>query len=56
MAIQKYESRIACAGTVEWKRTVTKFAGQHGIAVQFMGERMQYALRLLQRLVNPRQR
>jgi hypothetical protein len=56
MAIQKYGSRIACAGTVEWKRMVTKVAAQHGIAVQFTDEEMQHALHLLQRLANPRQR
>jgi hypothetical protein len=56
MAIQKYGSRIACTGTVEWKRMVTKVAAQHGISVQFTDPEMQYALRLLQRLVNPRQR
>jgi hypothetical protein len=56
MAIQKYGSRIACAGTVEWKRMVTKVAAQHGISVQFTDQEMQHALRLLQRLANPRQR
>ncbi len=55
MAIQKYGSRIACTGTVEWKRMVTKTAAQHGIAVQFTDAEMQHALRLLQRLTNPRQ-
>ena len=56
MAIQKYGSRIACTGTVEWKRMVTKTAARRGIAVQFTDEEMQHALRLLQRLANPRQR
>jgi hypothetical protein len=56
MAIQKYGSRIACTGTIEWKRMVTKVAAQHGIAVQFTDEEMQHALHLLQRLANPRQR
>ena len=56
MAVQKYGSRIACTGTVEWKRMDTKVAAQHGIAVQFTDEEMQHALRLLQRLANPRQR
>jgi hypothetical protein len=56
MAIQKYGSRIACTGTVEWKRMVTKTAAQHGISVQFTDEEMQHALRLQQRLANPRQR
>jgi len=56
MAVQKYGSRIACTGTVEWKRMVTKTAAQHGILVQFTDPEMQYALRLQQRLKNPRQR
>jgi hypothetical protein len=56
MAIQKFGPRIACAGTVEWKRMVTKVAAKHGIAVQFTDPEMQQALRLLQRLANPRQR
>ena len=56
MAIQKYGSRIACTGTVEWKRMVTKTAAQHGISVQFTDLEMQHALHLLQRLANPRQR
>jgi len=56
MAIQKYGSRIACTGSVEWKRMVTKAAAQHGISVQFTDPEMQHALRLLQRLANPRQR
>jgi hypothetical protein len=56
MAIQKYGSRIAYAGSVEWKRMVTKTAAQHGISVQFTDPEMQHALHLLQRLANPRQR
>ena len=56
MAIQKFGSRIACDGTVEWKRMVTKIAAQHGISVQFTDPEMQHALHLLQRLANPRQR
>jgi hypothetical protein len=56
MAIQKYGSRIACTGTVEWKRMVSKVAAQHGISVQFTDPEMQHALRVLQRLANPRQR
>jgi hypothetical protein len=56
MAVQKYGSRIACDGSVEWKRMVTKVAAQQGISVQFTDPEMQYALRLLQRLANPRQR
>ena len=56
MAIQKYGSRIACTGTVEWKRMVTKTAAKHGLSVQFTDPEMQHALHLLQRLANPRQR
>ncbi len=56
MAVQKYGSRIACDGSVEWKRMVVKTAAQHGIAVQFTDPEMQYAMRFLQRLANPRQR
>ena len=56
MAIQKYGSRIACTGTVEWKRMVTKIAAQHGIAVQFTDPEMQHALRLKQQMANPRHR
>ena len=56
MAVQKYGPRIACTGTVEWKRMVTKTAAQHGISVQFTDPEMQHALRLQQRLANPRQR
>ena len=54
MAIQKYGTRIACTGTVEWKRMVTKTAAQHGLSVQFTDPEMQYAMRLLQRLAHPR--
>jgi hypothetical protein len=50
MAVQKYGSRIACDGSVEWKRMVTKVAAQQGISVQFTDPEMQHALRLLQRL------
>jgi hypothetical protein len=56
MAVQKYGSRIACTGTVEWKRMVTKTAARHGISVQFTDPEMQYALHLQKRLANPRQR
>jgi hypothetical protein len=56
MAIQKYGSRIACTGTVEWKRMVTKTGAQHSISVQFTDEEMHHALRLQQRLANPLQR
>jgi hypothetical protein len=54
MAIQKFGPRIACDGSVEWKRMVTKIAAQHGISVQFTDPEMQHALRLLQRLAHPR--
>jgi hypothetical protein len=56
MAIQKYGTNIACNGTVEWKRMVTKTAVRNGVAVQFTDAEMQHALRILQRLKNPRQR
>ena len=56
MAIQKYGPRIACTGTVEWKRMVTKTAAQHGISVEFTDPEMQHALRLQQRRANPFQR
>jgi hypothetical protein len=56
MAIQKFGSRIACTGTVEWKQMVTKTAAKHGISVQFTDPEMQHALHFLQRLANPRQR
>jgi hypothetical protein len=56
MAIQKFGPRIACHGTVEWKRMVTKIAAQHGISVQFTDPEMQHAMHFLQRLANPRQR
>ena len=56
MAVQKYGSRIACDGSVEWKRMVTKVAAQQGISVQFTDPEMLHALRFLQRLANPRQR
>jgi hypothetical protein len=56
MAVQKYGSRIACDGNVEWKRMVTKVAAQQGISVQFTDPEMQRALHILQRLANPRPR
>ncbi|MGA9127343.1 MAG: TraI/MobA(P) family conjugative relaxase [Terracidiphilus sp.] len=56
MAIQKFGPRIACNGSVEWKRMVTKIAAQHGISVKFTDPEMQHALHFLQRLANPRQR
>ena len=56
MAVQKYGSRIACAGSDEWKWMVTMCAIKHGIFAQFTDPEMQYALRLQQRLANPLQR
>jgi hypothetical protein len=56
MAIQKFGPRIACDGSVEWKRMVTKVAAQQGVSVQFTDPEMQHALHFLQRLANPRQR
>jgi hypothetical protein len=56
MAIQKFGPRIACDGSVEWKRMVTKVAAQQGISVHFTDPEMLGALRLLQRLENPRHR
>jgi len=56
IAIQKFGPHIACDGSVEWKRMVTKIATQHGISVQFTDPEMQHAMHLLQRLANPRQR
>jgi hypothetical protein len=56
MAVQKFGPQIACDGSVEWKRMVTKVAAKQGISVQFTDAEMQHALRLLQRLANPRQR
>jgi hypothetical protein len=56
MAIQKFGPRIACDGSVEWKRMATKIAAQHGTSVQFTDPEMQRALHILQRLANPRQR
>ncbi len=52
MAIQKYGSRIACTGTGEWKRMVTKTAVQHGIFVQFTNPEMQTTHGLEQRNAN----
>ena len=56
MAVQKYGSRIACTGSIQWKRMVIKTAVEHGISLEFTDPEMQYALRLQQRLTNPRQR
>jgi hypothetical protein len=56
MATQKFGPRIACDGSVEWKRMVTKTAAQHGMSVQFTDEEMQHALRLQRQMANPRHR
>ena len=56
MAVQKYGPRIACDGSVEWKRMVTKVAARHGISVQFTDPEMQHAMHILQRLAIPRPR
>jgi hypothetical protein len=56
MAIQKYGSRIACTGTVEWKRMVVKTAAKHCVTAQFTEPEMQHAMRLQQQMANPHQR
>jgi len=56
MAVQKYGPRIACTGTIDWKRMVVKTAARHGIFVQFTDPVMQNTLGLLQRVSNPLQR
>ena len=56
MAIQKYGPRIACTGSIEWRRMVITTAAHHRISVEFTDPEMQHALRLQQRLPNPRQR
>ena len=56
MAIQKYGSRIACTGTVEWKRMVVKPAAKHCVTAQFTEPEMQHAMRLQQQMANPHQR
>jgi hypothetical protein len=56
MAVQKYGPRIACTGSIEWKRMVAKTAARHGISVEFTDPEMQYALRMQQQLANPLQR
>jgi hypothetical protein len=53
MAVQKYGSRIACAGTIEWKRMVTMIAVKHGIFVQFTDQEMQGASHQQQLFANP---
>jgi hypothetical protein len=55
MAIQKYGPRIACTGTVEWKRMVTMCAVKHGIYAQFTDPEMQGALHQEQLFANPLQ-
>jgi len=56
MAIQKYGSRIASTGTVEWKRMVVKTAAKHCVTAQFTEPEMQHAMRLQQQMANPHQR
>jgi hypothetical protein len=56
MAVQKYGPRIACTGTVEWKRIVTKTAARYGIHVQFTDPVMQNTLGLLRRSAYQQQR
>jgi hypothetical protein len=56
MAVQKYGPHIACTGSMDWKRMVTKTAAQHGLSVEFTDPEMQHALRLQQRLANLPQR
>jgi hypothetical protein len=55
MAVQKYGPRIACTGTVEWKRMVTMCAVKHGIYAQFTDPEMQGAFYQEQLLANPLQ-
>jgi len=55
MAVQKYGSRIACAGTEEWRRMVTMCAVKHGIFAQFTDPEMQGALHQQQLFANPLQ-
>jgi hypothetical protein len=56
MAVQKYGPHIACTGSMDWKRMVTKTAAQHGLSVELTDPEMQHALRLQQRLANLPQR
>jgi len=56
MAVQKYGSRIACTGSDNWKRMVTKTASRHGISVEFTDPVMQNTLGLLRRSVYQQQR
>ena len=55
MAVQKYGSRIACAGTEVWRRMVTMCAVKHGIFAQFTDPEMQGALHQQQLFANPLQ-
>ena len=55
MAIQKFGPRIACEGSVEWKRMVTMTAVKHGIFAQFTDPDMQGALHQQQLFANPLQ-
>jgi hypothetical protein len=55
MAVQKYGSRIACSGGVDWKRQVVKASVQNGIFVEFTDPEMRDALRQHQLVANPLQ-
>jgi hypothetical protein len=55
MAVQKYGSRIACTGTVEWKRMVSMCAIKHGIFAQFTDPEMQGADNQQHRRADPLQ-
>jgi hypothetical protein len=55
MAVQKYGSRIACAGGDDWKRQVVKVAVQNGIFVEFTDPEMRDALHQHQLVANPLQ-
>jgi hypothetical protein len=55
MAVQKYGAQIACTGTDQWKRAVTRAAVQYGIFVQFTDLEMQNALDWEKQTANPLQ-
>ena len=55
MAVRKCGSRIACAGTDEWKRAVARAAVQYGIFVEFTDPDMQHALDSERQMANPLQ-
>jgi len=55
MAVRKYGSRIACAGTDQWKQAVARAAVQYGIFVQFTDPDMQRALDWERQMANPLQ-